>query len=192
VWDGSDRPGGIAIRFPAQEEEPSNVSSHFGSGVLTFGTGLLFRTPPSHDLWVKGPANRPKDGIAPLEGIVETDWNPATFTVNWRFTRPDAEVAFERDEPIACLVPYPRGYLERFAPKLRPIEDDPVLHQEFCTWRESRSAFLADLEGMDPTHRANHWQKHYMLGRTQDGARSPGHVTKLRLRPFTRSAGDDS
>jgi hypothetical protein len=64
------------------------VSGHFGCGVLTFRVSYLFRTPPGVNLWVKGPPNQPQDGIAPLEGIIETDWSPSTFTMNWKFTRP--------------------------------------------------------------------------------------------------------
>ncbi|MGK6315772.1 DUF6065 family protein [Neorhizobium sp. DT-125] len=33
----------------------------------------LFRTEPGYDLYVTGPINRPKEAIAPLIGVVETD-----------------------------------------------------------------------------------------------------------------------
>ena len=36
---------------------------------------------------VTGPFNQPKDAIQPLTAIVETDWAPFTFTMNWKFTR---------------------------------------------------------------------------------------------------------
>jgi hypothetical protein len=46
-WNGGARPQDIAI---ASEENPATLSrlvvSHFDSGVLTFHTGYLFRTPP--------------------------------------------------------------------------------------------------------------------------------------------------
>jgi hypothetical protein len=185
VWDGSDGTDGVAIRF--HEEASKCVDSHFGYGVLTFSVGILFRTPPAHDLWVKGPANRVKDGIAPLEGLVETDWAPSTFTMNWKFTRPDAEVTFEAGEAIACLVPYPRGYIERFQPALRPIEDDPVLQRQYGTWSESRGAFLASLVPEGAEARRARWQKHYMLGQTHEGERRADHATKLRVRAFART-----
>lgn len=54
------------------------VVSHFGAGVVTFTVPYLFRTPPSYNLHVRGPTNMPKDGIYPLEGIVETDWSQAS------------------------------------------------------------------------------------------------------------------
>ena len=50
--------------------------SLFGQATLTFDTRGLFRTPPGWNLWVTGPPNEAKDGIAPLSGVVETDWSP--------------------------------------------------------------------------------------------------------------------
>ena len=50
--------------------------SHFGHGILTFHMPCLFRTEPGVDLMVQGPINRPKDAIAPLSGIIETDGRP--------------------------------------------------------------------------------------------------------------------
>jgi hypothetical protein len=84
-WNGKDGLDAIAIKFDGEQSDL--VGSHFGHGVLTFSLGYLFRTTKAHNLWVKGPANRPKDGIAPLEGVIETDWAPYTFTMNWQFTR---------------------------------------------------------------------------------------------------------
>src|ERR1041385_6719912 len=62
--------------------------SHFGCGVFTFHVMALFRTEPGWDLFVTGPVNAPKHGIAPLTGVVETDWAHSTFTMNWKFTAP--------------------------------------------------------------------------------------------------------
>ncbi len=81
--------------------------SHFGHGILTWRLPFLFRTPVDTDLLMRGPANSPKDGIAPLEGMIETDWSPATATMNWQITRPDHVVRFVADEPIAMIVPSP-------------------------------------------------------------------------------------
>ena len=96
-WNGTESLD--AIRIEAMETEGTSLlaSSHFGNGVLTFHINGLFRTEPEYDLWVTGPTNMVKDGIQPLSGIVETDWSPFTFTMNWLFTRKNAPIAFERD-----------------------------------------------------------------------------------------------
>ena len=75
---------------------------------------MLFRS-------VKGPANHIKDGIQPLEGIVETDWLMSTFTMNWKLTRICEWVSFKKDEPFCMLVPLPRGLPESLIPKRVPI-----------------------------------------------------------------------
>ncbi|NDG04180.1 MAG: hypothetical protein EB121_02330 [Alphaproteobacteria bacterium] len=45
----------------------------------------------------RGAPNSAKHGIAPLDGLIETDWLPFGFTMNWRFTAP-GQVTFERDD----------------------------------------------------------------------------------------------
>src|SRR5580692_8143916 len=102
--------------------------------ILTFHVEGLFRTPPGWNLWVGGSPNRPKDGIYPLTGIVETDWAPYTFTMNWRFTRPNHWVRFEAEEPICFVFPIQRGYLEEVTPRLMPMESDPEVLRQFAEW----------------------------------------------------------
>jgi Family of unknown function (DUF6065) len=92
--------------------------SHFGHGILTFHIPCLFRTEPGIDLLVQGPVNRPKDAIAPLSGIVETDWAPYTFTMNWQFTRPGIAVRFEKGEPFCHVWPLQRGALQTVEPEV--------------------------------------------------------------------------
>ena len=86
---------------------------------------FLFRTPPGINLWVKGPANWIKDGVQPLEGVVETDWLASTFTMNWKITRVCEWVRFEKDEPFCMLVPVPRGLAESLVPRREPIDRQP-------------------------------------------------------------------
>ena len=89
TWTGGNLTSDIQIRplgDPARVD--SRVVSHFGHGVLTFHTGYLFRTSPGWALWCRGAPNTVKHGIVPLDGLVETDWLPFPFTMNWRFTRP--------------------------------------------------------------------------------------------------------
>jgi LPS sulfotransferase NodH len=114
VWDGSHQPAGLVVTSDAGDK--CIAASHFGSGVLTFHVAHLFRTPPGYNMHVRGPANMPKDGICALEGIVETDWMEATFTMNWKLTRPNHPVVFEAGEPIAMISPVRRNELERFVP----------------------------------------------------------------------------
>jgi hypothetical protein len=107
TWDGGAAIGSLRIDHADGNAVPF-VGSHFGSGILTWNIPYLFRTPPGFNLLVRGPANWPKDGIQALEGIVETDWADATFTMNWQMTRPHFTVIFEAGEPIADRAAAPR------------------------------------------------------------------------------------
>lgn len=182
-WDGGAGLGAVRVQSLRGEAE-GVASSHFGSGVLTFTLGWLFRTPPGFVLWCKGPANAPRDAISPLEGVIETDWSPYPFTMNWKFTRPGA-VMFRRGDPVCTIVPYPRGLLASFKPEVASIVDAPEdLRRDYAAWRDSRSAFLAGLEVADSEERRRKWQRAYMLGAYPDGRTFPGHETKLELREF--------
>jgi len=135
-------------------------------------------------LLVRGPANWPKDGIAPLEGVVETDWSEAPFTMNWKMTRPVHRVIFEEGEPIALLVPQRRGELEKFQPELRAIEDVPELHQGYQQWLQSRKSFIAGLCRPGSEEVKQGWQKHYFQGVHLNRTAAPKHQTKLKLKDF--------
>lgn len=79
-WDG--RAGLDAVTVEYEGDVPqTRALSHFGHGIVTFHVPFLFRTTPGWNLLVRGPANCPIDGLYPLEGVVETDWSTATFTL---------------------------------------------------------------------------------------------------------------
>jgi len=112
--------------------------SHFGTGVVTWELPFLFRTPPGYGLVVAGPANHDKNGIAPLDGFIRTDWLPYPFTMNWRITEPNKTIRFEQGEPIARIFPYPLGLLEDFQIEVRDIAENPDFLDEFRAWAQRR------------------------------------------------------
>ena len=67
VWSGGV--GAEDVEVTTHGDGAQRAMSHFGSGVVTFDVGCVFRTEPAVDLWVTGPVNAPKDGIAPLSGV---------------------------------------------------------------------------------------------------------------------------
>ena len=185
-WSGGDRVEDVEITLdePMAMNTPGSPVSNFGSGILTFDMGFLLRTPPGWNIWVSGPVNQPKDGICALTGVIETDWSPYSFTMNWRFTRPGA-VRFEPGEAIAHLFPVRRDLFERITPEIRPLKADPKTAHQMEVWRESRSDFAGRLKQGDPDAVEEKWQKGYYRGLMPDGTKGPGdHKTKLRVAPF--------
>jgi hypothetical protein len=176
AWYGGESPGDLSIEGNARAME--FAMSRFGHGIATFALPFVFRTPPGWDLWVRGPVNRPRDGVAPLEGFVETDWSIAPISVNWQFTRARHIIVHEPGDVIARLIPFPRSDLEAFDPIVMPIGGDKGLARRFAAWNEQR-------------------RKHSTLGQAGGGEYSRGafdaedtratqHRTRVRLRRFRR------
>ena len=185
TWDGTSGLKSICIEC-FDGPQPHLAVSHFGEGILTFTIPFLFRTEPGYNLLVRGPTNMSKDGASPLDGIVETDWTTATFTMNWKMTRAQNTVTFEKGEPYAMIVPMRRGEIESFEPEIRGLYDDPEVAKAYNEWRESRTKFIKDLpvKGTEANEAA--WQKDYVHGRAPDGTTAKEHQRKLALRPFRR------
>jgi hypothetical protein len=183
IWDGG--PTRQAVRI-VEGAETAPAVSHFGSGVLTFHIPCLFRTDPGYDLYVGGPVNRPKDAVAPLTGVIETDWAPYSFTMNWMITRPDTPVRFEQGEPFCCIFPVKRGALEAVQPRLRRLSEEPELEAQFQQWSRGRAAFNQSLGAEGTEARRERWQKLYFRGERPDGGEGAlDHRSRLRLAPFT-------
>jgi hypothetical protein len=192
TWDGRDHPSAIQLSYddPGAGDR-SLAHSHFGSGVLTFSVPFLFRTPPGWNLLARGPANYPKDGACALEGLVETDWSVATFTMNWKLTRPGLEVRFETGEPFCMVVPQERGLLERVRPRYVPFRTEPQLGGEVEAWGRQRRLMLGakaiSERGLGLSEAWDAWDKDYFRGQRPGGSEPfPEHQTTLRLKPFER------
>ena len=158
------------------------VTSHFSQGVLTFHTGYLFRTPPGWSMWVMGPPNLVKDGIQPLTGLVETDWLPFPFTMNWHFTRP-GRVRFEKGEPFCFLTLMQDKPLETFEVEHRSLESEPAFKDQFDSWVRHRTEFNKGIFARDPETIKAAWQRFYFKGEVpdNDGVKAEGHVKRRRL-----------
>ncbi len=161
VWNGKpNRQDCITFHFDDDYDLwNERILCHFGGGIITFRLPWLFRTPEGIGLLVRGPANSFKTGINPLEGYVETDWSPFTFTMNWQMNRPDFKVRFEKGEPICMLVPFPKGFLETLEPRFASLTENPALKDQYDSWRRSREKFNSRLK-----RRPREWQKHYLSG----------------------------
>jgi hypothetical protein len=147
-WNGRDDLEAIEIR----PENNEWCVSHFGHGVVSFSIPYLFKTPAGWGLWVTGPANEPHDGIAPLEGIIETNWSPYTFTMNWRMTAVDLWVTFTPGEAIARIVPVKIGLLQSIHLIEREKLEMPVgKMKEYVRWWGERNEFLKKLGRHDPS-----------------------------------------
>ncbi len=182
VWNGGPAKTDIQI---STEDQGLMPTTHFGSGILTFHVGYLFRTDPGISLIAQGPVNRPKDAIQALTGMIETDWSTYTFTMNWMFTRANTPICFERDEPFCHIFPTDPSVMEGVEPVVEPFENDAETKERHSAWSKSRNTFNADLLNPESRARSQKWQKDYYRGYQPDGEKGgEHHRTKLRLKPF--------
>jgi hypothetical protein len=182
-WNGGPHQSDIVLKpdhpFPGFEDF---VVSHFTRGVLTFHPGYLFRTPIKWSMMVQGPPNFIKDGIQPLAGLVETDWLPFPFTMNWMFTRP-GKVRFEKGDPFCFITLMQDKMLETVEPVIRSLQSEPVVLGQYEAWTRQRTDFNSRLFKRDPAALKEAWQRYYFKGELPDdlGPISGEHVNKRRL-----------
>jgi len=192
TWFGDVNGVDVMIAPDKRDTDQFLPLSHFGNGILTWHLPMLFQTPPGYNLLVRGPANYPKDAVSPLEGIVETDWASASFSMSWKLTRKHMPVRFEVDEPICMIVPQRRAELEEFTPELRHIESDEDLHRKHEFFLRSRNE-IGQVQVATNTAAGERvpWQGDYTRGSHADGEPGiPDHQTRRHLRPFVQPQHD--
>jgi hypothetical protein len=136
TWNGGPAIDDIEI------SAPGFVVSQVGNGILTFFTGYLFKPEWPGMFWVRGPINRPKHGIAPLDGTVETNGLAFGFTMQWQFTQPGQTIRFEADEPF-CTLHSLQYAATTFDPTVRNVADEPDIHTEYLEWLDYQSSEIA-------------------------------------------------
>jgi Family of unknown function (DUF6065) len=185
-WNGGIQQTDITLKadhpFP---EFADFVKSHFAHGILTFHPGYLFRTPDGWSMWAMGPPNHLKDGIQPLAGLVETDWVPFPFTMNWAFTRP-GKVRFAKGEPFCFITLIQDKPLEEVELTQCAWEKNLDLRGQYDAWRERREDFNTRLHKRDPGAMKEAWQRYYFRGEmpADTGPAPKAHVNKRRMKPL--------
>jgi hypothetical protein len=182
-WNGGPLQHDITIRPDKPGPEHDFVTSHFAHGVLTFHPGYLFRTPPGWSMWAMGPPNHIKDGIQALVGMIETDWLPFPFTMNWLFTRP-GRVRFEKGEPFCFITLQRDKEVAEFEPVLRSMESDVAFREQYEAWYRQRETFNAGILRGDPSKQKEAWQRFYFKGELPENTGEPpkDHVNKRRMK----------
>jgi hypothetical protein len=131
-----------------------------------------------------GPPNHIKDGIQALAGLVETDWLPFPFTMNWLFTRPGT-VRFEKGEPFCFIMLMQDKVMDNVQPVIRSMNSNTDLRRQYDVWAEKRTEFNNLIFKRDPEATKEAWQRFYFKGEYPEevAAEAPSHhVNKRRLK----------
>lgn len=164
IWTGGDNQDAVLIQ--SDRDVSHWVKSHFGFGTITFSMHFLLVTQGVHTM-VTGPCNEVRDAIQPLAGIIETDWAHMTFTMNWKFTRPNEPVIFDEGEPICQFFPLPcmvesKGAqirIDEDALEYGELKDHPELDAKYRAWSKKRDALHAGIR--NGTINPNTWHGDY-------------------------------
>lgn len=180
-WNGGIDLDTLKLEFqdgPATAK--TQVASNFGMGIITFRLPWVFRTPKGIGIWVRGPSNHWMDSLSPLEGLVETDWSPSSFTMNWKITKRNSPIWFKKGDPICHLVPFPLDLLESMEPQFKSIDENPELKADFEAFAQQRwNQIQSNAESG-----GDMWMKDYMKGHLPDGTPVNQHRTNFKLKPF--------
>ena len=155
--------------------------SNFSRGIVTFHLDYLVETEPGWGVLATGPFNDPKATAAPLAGIIESDWLPYPFTMNWQLTQPGI-TRFEEREPFCFFLPIPKRTLPSTELQIHRLSDDPELEARHNQFRNARDEFMRRFHAGEPEAIKEAWQRHYFVGRHPDGVLAPEHLNKLRLK----------
>ena len=154
--------------------------SNFSRGIITFHLDYVIETEPDWGIMATGPFNDPKPDAAPLTGIIESEWLPYPFTMNWQLLRPGI-TRFEEGEPFCFFLPVPLRVLPNTDIHIHRLSDDGELQARHNQFRDARNDFMARVNAGDQEAIKEAWQRHYFVGRHPDGALAPEHLNKLRL-----------
>lgn len=143
TWNGGERPEDVEIVIEgASDDEPAFVQSVTGHGRIRFFTGYQLQVGHGR-LWLRGPAARCHDGIAPGECFIDATPMPVRVTLDWQLTRPHHTVHFAAGEPFAQLLPSTLANLELDV-VMTTLDDDVDAYEQALAQRAA-GASLRDV-----------------------------------------------
>jgi hypothetical protein len=184
-WNGGMAKEDIEViglkELPAGAPVDHFCRSNFSRGIITFHLDYVIETEPDWWLMATGPFNDPKPTATPLTGIIESDWLPYPFTMNWQLTQPGV-TRFEEGEPFCFFLPVPKRVLPNTEVQIHRMADDPELEARHNQFKDARNDFMGRIQAGDQEAIKEAWQRHYFVGRHPDGVLAPEHLNKLRLK----------
>ena len=115
-WNGGNNLEDVRLYASEKSGQPyyPQISTHFGSGIVTINTPYFFRTPPGVNLMTINPPNYIIPNVTVMTGVVETDNLRRNFTFNLKIQMPNIRVTFPAGHPLAAFIPIPRYYCDEF------------------------------------------------------------------------------
>lgn len=189
TWNGKDGPDAVKLDFPGKTNRMKGlVGTNFGAGIVSFALPWVFKTTDGTGLWVRGEPNSHTPDCVPLEGIVETDWSPFPFTMNYRIIKRNATVYFPEGMALCMLCPVTMDLFEATQPRMMNANEDPELVKELethATKRKMQTGQIKPTEDMvDSQGRTKPVLDYFKGEKTDGGAGTEKHRKAFELTPF--------
>jgi len=175
-WGGVD-PKDVDFSVASENDYlKKHVYSYFGEGTFTIHVDFVIKTPKGFSTYIRGVPNEAKQGIKPLDAIVETDWLPFTFTYNFLLTEPGT-YTFKKNEPLFVFFPIERNTVENFELRESRIESNPEMLKDFDDYSEKRENVIKNSTKAKKTS----YQHFYRNGVKASGEKVniKNHITNL-------------
>lgn len=181
-WNGGDEKDDVVVTidpedldFYQKNSHTLSISPHFGMGTFTMQTCFTLRTPQGVNLLTINPPNLFVDGLCPMTACIETDNLRRDFTFNTRVTTSNATIVVRKGDPLGCVVPYPRHFIDQYK---------MVIASDVLTKEQLEDEFRAGKDfGVERTHydkdKKNNNGRRYFKGEDVYGNKFPDHQKSL-------------
>jgi hypothetical protein len=140
TWNGGSSPDSITIVSHGDGPEDF-CKTHFGHGIITLPPDFIVKTPKNISIYVRGLTNTGYENIYPLDGLVETDWLPFTFTMNYKFIKPGS-ITFKKGDPLFMFFPIDRTFIESFSVQQKSLYNNKELYENYQKYGKSRQEHI--------------------------------------------------
>lgn len=178
-WSGGKNEQDMLVSF-YEPIDANFTATNFGHGILSIIPDFVVRTSKGISLYVRGIPNSLAVGLQPLDGVVETDWLPFTFTFNYKFTKP-GKLTIKKDQPLFTFFPIERGFIESFDTIEKSIEENEDLNNDYKSYEKLRS--VQNKEGLIYKSNGGTYGKGSLLGKKFD---IENHQKTIKLSDFKR------
>ena len=180
-WEGGRQVDAVKVNMLTPENEYKStynlqsINPHFGMGTFTVQMPYQLRTPPNINLVTINPPNMFIDGIYHMTGVVETDNLRRDFTYNLRITRENYKIRINKGDPIGCIIPYPRHFIDKFEIK----NADSILTKEIIESERKCARDFGIERSTKDKYKKNGNGKRYWRGIDVYDNKFPDHQTSL-------------
>lgn len=177
VWNGGPSPSDTRVTLDPEvgTHSTQNVSSHFGSGIVTVQNRFHFRTPPGVNLLVMDAPNHFHFNLSNLFAVVEADNLRRDFTFNLKIVKPDVEVSVKKGDLISAIIPMPRYFVDDF----EVVSGLDVFPHEVIRAEQKQGDKFGKMRLEDDPKKPNEVGKLYWRGLDADGNKFDDHQRKV-------------